>query len=221
MSAYYLKNLSAEKLKLCYEIAPQRVHQYLHEELQYVLEKVSASDIVLDLGCGYGRIIPQLKQIAKKVIGVDLSLDNLVYGLTKISNCDISNMDAITLGFRDRIFDLVVCIQNGISAFQVNKRRLIQETMRITKPGGKILFSTYSDKFWKYRFNWFELQSELGLLGEIDYQKSKDGKIICKDGFKATTIQPKRFHSIIKGLNIDVKISEVDESSLFYEISVL
>ncbi|MFX1236033.1 MAG: class I SAM-dependent methyltransferase, partial [Promethearchaeota archaeon] len=62
MSSYYSKTLNAEKLELCYEIAPQRVQQYLQEEINYVLERVSATDIVLDLGCGYGRIIPQLKQ---------------------------------------------------------------------------------------------------------------------------------------------------------------
>ncbi|MFW9782959.1 MAG: class I SAM-dependent methyltransferase [Candidatus Heimdallarchaeota archaeon] len=219
MSSYYSKTLNAEKLELCYEIAPQRVQQYLQEEINYVLERVSATDIVLDLGCGYGRIIPQLKQKARSVVGIDISLNNLIYGLPNVYNCNVSNMNAINLGFRDHVFDLVICIQNGISAFQVNKRRLIQETIRITKPGGKIFYSTYSDKFWKHRFNWFELQSEVGLLGEINYQKSKDGKIICKDGFKATTITPKRFLSIVKGLSIDVKISEIDESSLFYEIS--
>lgn len=219
MRNYYNRLLNAEKLKMCYEIAPQRVQQYLQEEINYVLGKVSKNDVILDLGCGYGRIIPQLKQITESVIGVDISLANLIYGLPSISRCDILNMDAINLGFRDHMFDLVVCIQNGISAFHVNKRSLVKETIRVTKPGGKILFSTYSDKFWKYRFNWFKLQSRLGLLGEIDSQRSKDGIIICKDGFKATIMRPERFLSIIKGLNINVIISEVDESSLFYEIS--
>ena len=65
-------------------------------------------------------------------------------------------MDAINLGFQDSIFDMVVCIQNGISAFHVDLRALIQETIRITKPGGKILFSTYSDKFWEQRLKWFQ-----------------------------------------------------------------
>ena len=218
MINYYIESLNAKNLKLCYDIAPRRVQRYLHEEIKHVLKKTSTNDIVLDLGCGYGRIIPQLTQKARRVVGIDISLANLLYGVRLISNFNLTNMDAINLGFQDSIFDVVVCIQNGISAFHVDLWELIQETIRITKPGGKILFSTYSDKFWEHRLKWFQLQSEIGLLGEINYQKSKNGMIVCKDGFKASTIRPKQFISLIKGYNIDLKIVEVDESSLFYEI---
>jgi len=218
MNNYYAEKLNAENLKLCYDIAPKRVQQYLREEVNHVLNKTSKNDVILDLGCGYGRIIPQLTQKARRVVGIDINLANLLYGVRIISKFTVANMDAINLGFQDSIFDVVICIQNGISAFQVDLQALIQEIIRITKPGGKILFSTYSDKFWEQRLKWFQLQSETKLLGEIDYQKSKDGEIICRDGFKATTIRPKQFLSLIKGYHIDLNIIEVDESSLFYEI---
>jgi 2-polyprenyl-6-hydroxyphenyl methylase/3-demethylubiquinone-9 3-methyltransferase len=205
-------------LKLCYEIAPPRVQQYLREEVNFVLGKVASKDLILDLGCGYGRTIPQLEKKAKKVVGIDISLANLLYGSRNISDLAVLNMNVINLGFQDHTFDLVICIQNGIAAFHVNKRKLIQEAIRVTKLGGKIIFSTYSEKFWEHRLNWFQLQSKVGLLGQIDYKKTKDGVIICKDGFKATTIPPRRFLSITKSLNVNIKISEVDESSLFYEL---
>ena len=112
MSEYYEKKLNAEKLKLCYEIAPPRVKQYLYNEVNYVLEKISSGDITLDLGCGYGRIIPQLKEKSKKVIGIDISVSNLIYGIRTIPNCNMLNMDAISLGFQDNSFNVVVCIQN-------------------------------------------------------------------------------------------------------------
>lgn len=32
---YYSQKLSAEKLRLCYEIAPQRVKQYLESEIAF------------------------------------------------------------------------------------------------------------------------------------------------------------------------------------------
>ncbi|MFX1588374.1 MAG: class I SAM-dependent methyltransferase [Promethearchaeota archaeon] len=218
MNNYYAEKLNSENLKLCYDIAPKRVQQYLREETKHVLKKTSTNDIVLDLGCGYGRIIPQLTQKARRVVGIDISLANLLYGVKIISNFNLANMDAINLGFQDSVFDVVVCIQNGISAFQVNKRVLVKEAIRVTKHEGLILFSTYSDKFWDNRLKWFQLQSEAGLLGTIDYQKSKNGTIICKDGFKATVIRPNQFISITDGLNIDLEIIEIDESSLFYEI---
>ncbi|MFX1251427.1 MAG: class I SAM-dependent methyltransferase [Promethearchaeota archaeon] len=221
MNDYYTDKLSAERLKQCYEIAPPRVQQYLHAELSHVLQKTRPGDIVLDLGCGYGRIIPHLTQKAGQVIGIDTSLNNLLLGrqmLHAISNCHLLNMDAVHLAFPDQVFDLVACIQNGISAFHVDQHTLIRESIRVTKPGGKVLFSSYSDKFWQPRLKWFQLQAEAGLLGEIDYKKTGNGVIVCKDGFRATTIRPKQFLSITRKLDLKAEIVEVDESSIFCEI---
>jgi len=177
--------------------------------------------MVLDLGCGYGRILPSLAQKARAVIGIDISFSSLLLGkktVLNIANCHLLNMDAVLFAFPDRIFDIVVCIQNGISAFHVDQQDLIRESIRVTKPGGTILFSSYSDKFWNVRLEWFQLQSEAGLLGEIDYNKTCEGVIVCKDGFRATTVKRHQFLALTEKLNADIKIQEVDESSLFCEI---
>ena len=221
MTGYYNDKLSAKRLKRCYEIAPPRVYQYLEAEENHVLEKVRPGDMVLELGCGYGRILPRLAQKAGRVIGIDNSIASLQLGkeiVGQISNCHLLCMDAVQLAFRDRVFDCVVCIQNGISAFHVDQQDLVRESLRVTKPGGTVLFSSYSDGFWRDRFYWFQLQSEAGLVGEIDYEKSGDGVIVCKDGFTATTVRPRQFLSLTAGLNADTRIVEVDETSLFCEI---
>lgn len=221
MSDYYSNKLSANRLKQCYDIAPARVRQYLDAEVDYVLQKIRSNDIVLELGCGYGRILPRLAKRAKLVIGIDTSHANLVLGqkmLRDFSNCFLVQMDAVQLAFPDQKFDRIVCIQNGISAFHVNQRELIQESIRVAKPGGTVLFSSYSEKFWEDRLQWFQLQSEAGLLGKIEPEKTKDGVIVCKDGFTATTVLPHEFHALTAGFNIDTRIDEVDESILFCEI---
>ena len=71
------------------------------------------------------------------------------------------------------MFDAVVCLQNGISAFHVDPERLIGESLRVTKPGGTVFLSSYSDRFWAYRLAWFKLQEAEGLVGEIDYEKNR------------------------------------------------
>ena len=221
-TGYYNDKLSAERLKYCYEIAPPRVCQYLEAEENHVLEKIRPGDMVLELGCGYGRILPQLAQKAGWVIGIDTSLASLQLAremLGGISNCHLLCMDAVQLAFRDRVFDCVVCIQNGISAFHVNQQDLIRESLRVTKPGGIVLFSSYSDRFWEDRLHWFQLQSEAGLVGEIDHEKTGDGVIVCKDGFTATAVRPHQFRSLTAGLDVETWIVEVDESSLFCEIT--
>jgi ubiquinone/menaquinone biosynthesis C-methylase UbiE len=221
MKDYYQEKLAAEKLLKVYEIAPPRVQQYLNSELDFVLQKISAEDLVLDLGCGYGRIIPQLAQKAKFVVGIDTSCTSLVMGkkmLTGISNFQLAQMNAINLGFSENSFDVVICIQNGISAFHVDPKELVRESIRVAKPGGTVLFSTYSVKYWNHRLHWFQLQAEAGLLGEIDYEKTGNGVIVCKDGFMATTVSPEQFLELTRKFDVQATIVELDESSVFCEI---
>jgi 2-polyprenyl-6-hydroxyphenyl methylase/3-demethylubiquinone-9 3-methyltransferase len=218
---YYSETLAAEKLKQCYDIAPLRVKQYLEAEINYVLQKIKPADIVLELGCGYGRVLSVLAAKAKRVTGIDTSSASIEYGkklFYNLSNCHFILMDANSLSFPGETFDVVICIQNGISAFHVDRKQLIKESIRVTKKGGTVLFSTYSEKFWKHRLEWFKLQSEAGLLGEIDYSKTGSGTIVCKDGFTAYTLSIKDLRELCSGINADVKFTDVDGSSLFCEM---
>ncbi|MEW6050778.1 MAG: class I SAM-dependent methyltransferase [Candidatus Zixiibacteriota bacterium] len=221
MPSYYSQKLAAERLIKVYDLATPRVRQYLDAELNHVLSHIHPGDAVLDLGCGYGRTLPALVQRAATVIGVDISLASLTLArqrLAEIPNYHLAQMDAAHLGFSDNCFDLIVCIQNGISAFHVDQRTLIVESLRVTKTVGKLLFSTYSAKFWEHRLEWFRLQAAAGLLGEIDEDKTRDGNIVCKDGFTATTVSEQQFRALTTGLDADISIVEVDESSLFCEL---
>ena len=221
MNQYYTKRLSAERLEHCYEIAPPRVKRYLDAEIDFVLERVGPEDLVLELGCGYGRVMNKLTQKARWVVGIDTSVNSLVYGRTCMPSASESSlvaMDAQQLGFRDHVFDVVVCIQNGISAFHVDQELLIRESVRVAKTGGTLLFSSYSNKFWDHRLEWFRKQSKAGLMGDIDDAKTKDGVITCKDGFTATTVGRDLFLALASRVGVSAQVVEVDESSLFCEM---
>lgn len=151
---YYSEKLAGKRLRECYDIAPARVKQYLDAEIQYVLSRTKPEDSVLELGCGYGRVIWEIAGEAK----------------------------------------------------------------RVARPGGNILFSSYSSNFWAHRLEWFELQSKHGLLGEIDYDTTGDGVIVCKDGFRAGAMGEAEFRELCKRIELEPNIYEVDESSIFYEL---
>lgn len=223
MFDYYNDKLSAERLQRVYDIAPLRVKQYLDAEIDYVLTKIEPGDVVLELGCGFGRVLSKLVHKSGMVVGIDTSVASLRMAedmLSASSNCRLVCANAIRLSFPDDVFDAVVCIQNGISAFHVDYKRLIGEAVRVTKPGGVALFSSYSDRFWDDRLDWFRAQSEAGLLGELDEEKTGNGVIVCKDGFTGTIVRAEEFLSLLSGFDVDFRIEEIDQSSIFCEIKV-
>ncbi|MGY5859555.1 MAG: class I SAM-dependent methyltransferase [Candidatus Thorarchaeota archaeon] len=220
MNEYYSKKLSANLLKRCYDIAPKRVQRYLESELSYVLEHIVNSDIVLELGCGYGRVLNKLLPNSAEAIGIDTSRESLELATEYNPRCHLIQASAEKLPFLENSVGKVVCIQNGISAFKVNPLELIQESIRVTKSGGTCLYSSYSEKFWDHRLDWFRIQADAGLIGEIDWKKTSDGIIVCKDGFTATTFTSEDFEDLVIQMGLDATIIEIDESSIFCKMNV-
>ncbi|MBC8314677.1 MAG: class I SAM-dependent methyltransferase [Bacteroidales bacterium] len=222
MKGYYKKQLASSRLQKVYELSTARIRQYLKAELAYALSYINQDDLVLDLGCGYGRQFPDLCSKAGFVVGIDSSAESLALGkayLKELSNFLLIEMSARKLLFPDESFDVVLCLQNGISAFHIDKQKLILEAIRVTKRGGTILFTSYSKKIWEERLKWFQLQSEAGLLGPIDDEKTGNGNIVCTDGFTASTVDEEMFRELINRIpEIHTSITEVDNSSIFCAI---
>jgi 2-polyprenyl-6-hydroxyphenyl methylase/3-demethylubiquinone-9 3-methyltransferase len=224
MTDYYAQSLYGEALKKCYDIAPPRVNQYLEAEIQYLIDHVNGLDLVLELGCGYGRVMKPVSGYVGVMVGIDTAEKTLLFGnqyLSGFSNCYLLNMDASHLGFNPKTFDAVFCIQNGLSAFRVDTRALVKEAITVTRPGGLVLFSSYSPRFWEHRLEWFRLQAKEGLIGEIDELKTKDGIIVCKDGLRLTYVKESQFLKLFTSEKTEVSVTEVDESSVFCTVHVL
>lgn len=219
---YYSEKLSAERLELCYELAPPRVQGFLSAEIEHVVSLIPGDAAVLELGCGYGRVLERIATVSALVCGIDTSLDSLRLARTRLAsaaNVVVVVMDASVPALRAGAFDVVCCIQNGISSFHVDQRALMEAAVTLAKPGGKVLFSSYAEEFWEDRLEWFRIQSAHGLVGEIDDSATHDGTIVCRDGFTATTVTPGRFLDLARGLGEKVSIDVIDDSSVFCEIT--
>jgi len=219
--SYYSEKLSGDRLKEVYETAPPRIQQYLRAEIEYVKSQVEPEDIVLELGCGYGRAMFGIADSCFKIVGVDNAAENieLARKLTgNRMNCEFYLMDALDLKFPDDKFDVVFCIQNGISAFNVDKTSLMLEALRVTKLGGSLLFSSYAPQFWNHRLKWFEMQAKLGLVGEIDYEKTGNNTIVCKDGFRAGAMSERDFFQLCGKFNLIPEVITIDDSNILCKI---
>ncbi len=221
MTGYYADKLSGRRLQRCYDVASARVRQYLEAEVLHVADLLRPADVVLELGCGYGRIARRLAQVARRVVGIDTAAESLELARLLVEperGCDFMLMDALDLHFPGGSFDAVVCLQNGICAFGVDQVSLLKEALRVTRQSGFVLFSTYSDRFWTERLEWFESQAAEGLIGALDRAASGDGVIVCEDGFRAGRLTPDALRSLCSRVGVEAEITEVDGSSVFCEI---
>lgn len=216
MDNYYAEKLNSQKLFQVYETQIPRVKQYLQAEIDFVKDNLSATQDVLELGAGYGRIVRQLAPYCGSIVGMDISMESVELGKEYLKDCPNATMVAMDVHKMEfpKPFDVVLCLQNGLSAMRADST-VINKILEVLAPGGTAYFSSYSSNFWDFRVKWFEEQASKGLLGELDYAKTQNGVIICKDGFKAMTHSPEDFQKIGDDCGYPYKVREVDESSLF------
>jgi len=113
---------------------------------------------VIDVGCGSGGIINNLKHCEEKV-----ALDYSLVNLHSISN-DITKIraNAENIPIESNYFDIVICID--VFEHVINEDVLSKELYRILKPGGMLLFATpweqdisiYDSKEYKDNFILYE-----------------------------------------------------------------
>jgi ubiquinone/menaquinone biosynthesis C-methylase UbiE len=113
-----------------------------------LVSKIDPSGInsILEIACGTGRVTRHLRNRFKapvKLVASDINADMLHVAKTQIkdSSIEFKVEDAQNLSFPDNSFDLVVC-QFGLM-FLPDKKKGLSEAMRVLKPGGKYIFSTW------------------------------------------------------------------------------
>ena len=134
--------------------------QYLDKEIDFIRKHLHGNENVLEIGAGYGRILKELSTHAKNFIGIDISEDSTAFGkkyLKELLNIHLEVKDAYRLNLME-IFNVVLCLQNGLSALKGEPLELIKISMKALLKGGKAYFSTYSTKFWQHRLAWFREQ---------------------------------------------------------------
>ncbi len=128
---YYAQKLNSQNLFKVYETKIPRVKQYLDAEISFIRDYLTGRESVLELGAGYGRIIKELAGNCKSIVGIDISDETVSLGkeyLKDTSNVKIMAMDANNLTFEEN-FDVILCLQNGLSAMKITSVDLIQKIL--------------------------------------------------------------------------------------------
>src|SRR5258708_6146012 len=108
-----------------------------------ISDKTSA---ILEIACGTGRVTRHLRNYlttGMSMIASDLNADMLEVAKNKLNDSSIVFQveDVQNMSFSDNSFDLVIC-QFGMMFLQ-DKKKGLNEILRVLKPGGTFIFSTW------------------------------------------------------------------------------
>jgi len=118
------------------------------QERKYLRKNIDSKDVVLDVGCGDGRNILSIVDIAQKIIGIDIDEKAILdtkSNLNNYKNVDILFGNAFELPFEDKKFNKVILSMTLVN-FNDQKKKALSELKRVICKDGKILISIYSEK---------------------------------------------------------------------------
>jgi len=102
------------------------------------------NDHLIDVGCGSGRLAKPLSEYLRgKYSGFDVVDDLVQYALTTVNRPDwrFQTIDHISIPEQDEIADMVCFFSVFTHLLHEQTYWYLQESIRVLKPGGKIVFS--------------------------------------------------------------------------------
>ncbi|GAB2736613.1 class I SAM-dependent methyltransferase [Amycolatopsis magusensis] len=123
-------------------------------EISFVLDRVTADDEVLDIGCGTGRITIPVAHRAKAVTGFDLTEAMLEQAARKAAEANLDvrfeQGDMAALPFPDDSFDAVVSMLALMHVPPADHPRVFSEVRRVLRPGGRLIIGVKNSVFERF-----------------------------------------------------------------------
>src|SRR3989339_1032894 len=126
------------------------------ELLEEIIGAGYTANEVLDIGCGTGWLLGQLKRFLpqSRLYGLDISLEMARQAGAKISR--VLAADAAFLPFKDKALDLV--LSNAVYQWVPDLRAAFKEAYRVLKSGGCFMFNCFGAKTLRELRQCFEIE---------------------------------------------------------------
>jgi len=109
---------------------------------------VAPNDRVLDLCCGAGRHLAQLRARGIATIGLDYSQDLLALARARVTSAGLVRGDMRALPFRAATFDVVIHMFTAFGYFEDDKENehVLREVARVLREGGRYVLDLFNAK---------------------------------------------------------------------------
>ncbi|MEE3418158.1 MAG: class I SAM-dependent methyltransferase [Methanosphaera sp.] len=159
---------------------------------------IKSDDVILDIGCGGGININRMAEKAKKVYGVDYSIESVKLSrevnekLIREGKVEIQEGNVKNLTFEDDTFDIVTAFETVY--FWPDIEKCFGEVKRVLKPGGTFLIGMESNgsdnlimKFWKHFID-MELYTDEEITSFLHNNNFSEITAYIRDGRKKQEI---------------------------------
>jgi ubiquinone/menaquinone biosynthesis C-methylase UbiE len=187
---------------------PQSFINLFEQEKAYLRKHVKDAVNVLDVGCGNGRNILSVVDIAGSIVGVDV--DPQAVESTRKNTELYRNVNAITgsatnLPFEDNMFDIVIFSMTLVNLGS-EKSTALSEMKRVAKSGAKIIISVYSENALEERMSMYR-QVQMPIVSETN------GKVVfAVEGFVSEQFSLTEIKKMIEPYNLEIDTYEEVEN---------
>jgi len=191
---------------------PKSYSQFFKKEYKFLEKNISSNFLVLDIGCGTGRIMEILSKISKKVIGIDNDISAVKKCETrskKLNNVKIFLESVQKIHFKDDSFDAIVCLNLFENLSKLRNKALL-EIRRVLKKEGILILSVYNE---------VALEERLKVYRKIETENFKvldNGKVKFNDGLTSEQFSKEQIKEILDKTGF--KIYDITKGKIYYLI---
>ncbi len=121
-------------------------HKLIDDQAAAIVGRYARARDALEVGCGTGLILERVAQTARTVRGVDLSPGMLARARAR--GLEVAEASATALPFADASFDVTYSFK--VLAHVPAWEDGLAEMLRVTRPGGHIIFDIYNRRSLRY-----------------------------------------------------------------------
>ena len=204
-SADFYRGRADDFIDQCYGNAPEGIRRGLAAELD-LIHRVAPSGKILEVGCGSGRVLRELKRPDRQIFGFDLVWGYLEEARKKGIGAELVTARGSHIPIADGVFDAVFCVQNTLGMVGGEKPSMLREMRRVARAGAPMLVVVYSEASVPLRVEWYGRLADRGLMAPVDWSQSSDEVLATSDGHRSETFSRERLGALLKDAGLAARI---------------